>query len=286
MDQLATVLAALYLRGGPRPPGLRRAAWPEVLKALRRAAVGADDAAEALRDAGMWAEALILDSPGLLAWAAEQVASEAALTAADGCYPHRWLRVLGPSAPPALWRSGQLGSSPCVSVVGSRAITARVRRFCREVGREAAQLGLCVISGGAYGCDSAAVDGAVGVGGHAVNLLPHGLPAKRSSPACTLTVCGPGELFSQATAMERNALIYAFSSHTIIGAARFKEGGTWHGALHAARSRLSSLLLRRSGDLAMRSLAALGGAWIDEPCDLARAIRCPSRQELLFDPAV
>jgi predicted Rossmann fold nucleotide-binding protein DprA/Smf involved in DNA uptake len=108
----------------------------------------------------------------------------------------------------------------------------------------------------------------------------------RKPAGCYLSVAGPGELFSSALAMERNALIYAASSHTVIGQARFKEGGTWHGAVHASRSRLSTLLVRKSEDPAMRALVALGGVWLESPRELGIALKSNGPQGQLFESAV
>lgn len=286
MEALAICLAALYLRGAPRAVEVRRAHWPEVLRVLRRAACKADEAAEALRDSGQWVEALALESPDLLSWAESQVDSGRALTCVDAEYPCRWLRVLGCSAPPALWKLGPMPSLPAIGIVGSRVIPAGIARFCAEVAVEAHSLGFAVVSGGAEGCDRAAAHGARRVGGAVVEILPAGLGlARPRSAGCFLSVCAPGEPFTSASAMERNALIYAAGSHTIVGQARFKEGGTWQGAIRAIRSRLSTIVLRRSSDLAMRSLASLGGIWLDSPSGLRSALKATAAQEALFGTA-
>lgn len=287
MYDLSIVLAALYLRGAPRAVELRRAAWPEVLRSLRKQACSPDKASEALREAGFWAEALVLEGDGLLDWAREQFDLGSVLTAVDNEYPCRWVRVLGTGAPPALWRLGAVSASPSLSIVGSRDIPNSVGQFCHRVGREASRLGFSVVSGRAEGCDRAAAGGARAAGGDVIEILPHGIALTRTPVAgCLLSVCAPEEPFSAATAMERNALIYAASSHTVIGHSRFKEGGTWTGAIHASRARLSSLIVRRSPDIAMRSLVALGGAWLDSPAGLASAIKTQRPQRELFEQAI
>jgi hypothetical protein len=284
MRGLAITLAALYLRGGARPAELRRSAWPEVLKLLRRAGGDPAAAGDALRDGGYWAEALVLDSRGLFSWAEDLVDSGRALTAVDHGYPSRWLRVLGDGAPPALWRSGELSPLPSISVVGSRIVPSSVTRFCFNVGREAAKLGFAVVSGRAEGCDRAATKGARSVKGSVVEILPHGIDlVGPPASGCHLSVCAPDELFSSASAMERNALIYAASSHTVIGHARFKEGGTWTGAIHAARSRLTTLVVRSSGEPGMRALAGIGGVWLESPAGLGAALKARTGQRELFD---
>jgi len=284
MRDLSVVLAALYLRGAPRPAELRRSAWPDLVRILRRSACKPQHAAEALRDAGCWAEALVLESPDILDWASRNCDDERVLSAVDAAYPCRWLRVLGHAAPPVLWRNGETPALPMLSIVGSRVVPSAVGRFCNQVAREVVSLGFCVVSGRAEGCDRAAAGGARSAGGHVVEILPHGIDRIRSaSSGCLLSLCPPDEPFSSAAAMERNALIYAASSHTVIGKARFKEGGTWHGAVHAVRSRLSTLLVRRSDDVAMRSLVGIGGEWLDSPSDLGAVLKARTGQSELFE---
>jgi hypothetical protein len=284
MRGLAITLTALYLRGGVRPAELRRAAWPDVLKLLRRSGGDPSSAADALRNGGFWAEALVLDSPKLMSWAETLVDAGRALTAVDHNYPARWLRVLGGSAPPALWQTGEISALPSISVVGSRIVPSSVTKFCFGVGREAAKLGFAVVSGRAEGCDRAATKGARSVKGAVIEILPHGIDLVSAPPSgCYLSVCAPDELFSAASAMERNALIYAASSHSVIGHARFKEGGTWTGAVHAVRGRLTTLVVRQSEDQGMRALAGVGGVWLDSPSHLGAALKAKSVQRELFD---
>lgn len=79
--------------------------------------------------------------------------------------------------------------------------------------------------------------------------------------------------------MERNALIYAISEHTVVVHARLNEGGTWSGARIALRRKLCSVLVRvRSDDPASRALIALGGVPLDRPEDLASAMAVRGRQ--------
>jgi predicted Rossmann fold nucleotide-binding protein DprA/Smf involved in DNA uptake len=65
-----------------------------------------------------------------------------------------------------------------------------------------------------------------------------------------ISVCSPNEPFSTARAMERNQLIYAFGDLTIVHSARFKTGGSWHGAIKALRQHLPVAVLCGSGNSA------------------------------------
>lgn len=65
-----------------------------------------------------------------------------------------------------------------------------------------------------------------------------------------ISVCSPNEPFSTARAMERNQLIYAFGDLTVVHSARFKTGGSWHGAIKALRQHLPVAVLCGSGNSA------------------------------------
>lgn len=313
MRDLSVPLAALYLRGLARPVEVPRAGWPVALRALRRAACALEDSAEALRSAGLWAEALLLDERRLVEAALQLWSDGEALTAADPGYPARWLGVLGTGAPPALWRRGEVPLGPSVSLAGSRSIGPDIRAFCRDVGGEAARLGYTLVSGGAVGCDREGASGALGgafaggspgegafaggaldrgasgrgaLAGAVVEVLPFGVDLAPPSPACRLSVAPLGAEFSTAQAMERNALLYAASPFTILGGAKLRVGGAWHGAAHALRHRLSQVLVRASAEPGSRALVALGGAWLARPSDLEAILAAPPAPVGLFDQAV
>ena len=121
-DSLEIVLACLYLRGLPRPIEVRRSQWRAVETLLRARASGLEAVPTVLRTAGFAAEALVLEAPGCLARAEAAVRAGRVLTAGGDAYPARWRHVLGPSAPPALWRRGSVPQGPFVAVIGSRAV--------------------------------------------------------------------------------------------------------------------------------------------------------------------
>ena len=86
----------------------------------------------------------------------------ALVTKGDAEWPAA-LDALGTAAPFALWVLGRLPSSgqSCASLVGARASTAYGNAVTTNMAYELAQAGLCVVSGGAYGIDSAAHRGAL-----------------------------------------------------------------------------------------------------------------------------
>lgn len=78
-----------------------------------------------------------------------------------------------------------------------------------------------------------------------------------------LSASDPSDPFTTPAAMERNRWIYAAGEFTIVVAAQFKFGGTWHGAIACLRDRLAPVLVR-VGDTSLdharaaRALVALG----------------------------
>lgn len=221
-----------------------------------------------------------MEDRGLWRWA-ESVA-ETALTPLCPGYPKRWLAVLREGAPAAVWARGSVEPGDWLGVVGSRRVSPEVGAFAREVGGEVRRLGAQVVSGGAVGCDTFAAEGA----GGGVRLLPCGFDLVPPNEGMDLSVCAPGEEFSTANAMERNALIYAAAEATVIVHARLRQGGTWHGATDALRRRLGRLLVREDPTddswPAHRALIALGGVPLRSPDAVGAARAAPDLQPGLF----
>ncbi|MBC8063515.1 MAG: DNA-processing protein DprA, partial [Chlorobia bacterium] len=166
--------------------------------------------------------------------------------------------------------------------VGSRQVEPEVHRFCAEIARSAVDADYRVVSGGAMGCDRAALDAAGRHGGHTFLVAPHGLD-RLDSPIpegqIVVSLCEPQEPFSTGRAMERNALIYAAGRITVVAEARFRGGGTWHGAVSAIRRGLTHILVREPepGEKdevvrGARALVALGAKPIQHPSELTTSI--------------
>jgi predicted Rossmann fold nucleotide-binding protein DprA/Smf involved in DNA uptake len=268
------VLAALYLNGLERGAAPSARFWPEVARALRASPPSSPDTAPGvLRRAGLPVEALLLETPGLLESAARLVRRGAVLTLFDDAYPTRWRRRLREAAPPALWQRGEVPEASWLAVVGGRRVSAEVRSWAAAVGAEAGRLGFGVVSGGAAGCDRAALAAA---GSARLAILPYGL-RRAALTGVALSRCAPDEEFTVATAMERNVLIYAAAEAAVVVQARFKQGGTWHGAVTALRRRLCPLLVRDlPEDPAHRALVALGATPLRAPEELASALAAAS----------
>lgn len=278
-------LTALYLKGGPGSEGLDRRRWPKVLSSLRRHAPEAGHAADCLAQDGLWDESRALQTVAL-EFARLQIESDRTLSVLHEAYPFRWLDTLGSSAPPVLWRHGPMPVGPAVSVVGSRNLEPVWKRFTIAVGRGIAEAGWLVVSGGAQGADKAAAAGARAAGGHVVELMPHGISdIKVREGTTSLSACEPGAAFTTGQAMERNALIYAWSGKAVAVRPRFRAGGTWHGAVDALRRRIAGVWVAdHEGSAASRALCALGANLFLSEADLPKVLKSepPVCQPALF----
>lgn len=153
---------------------------------------------------------------------------------------------LGEDAPPGLWGRGRrdaLGAR-AVSVVGSRASTPYGMTVGAELSAGAAEAGLVVVSGGAYGIDTAAHRGALVVGGRSVGVMAGG--ADRFYPQGSAEMLGrlledgavvaeapPGSNPARHRFLSRNRLIAAMSGATLVVEAALRSGAL-STARHAA----------------------------------------------------
>ncbi len=89
-------------------------------------------------------------------------------------YPHMLESIYDP--PVALFLRGEaFPKGRMLALVGSRRASAQGRQFSERLGREMAEAGIGVVSGGAYGVDAAAHTGALRAGGFTFAVLGHGL---------------------------------------------------------------------------------------------------------------
>jgi DNA processing protein len=89
-------------------------------------------------------------------------------------YPGRLARLSNP--PAQLWVAGGMPSgSTAVAIVGARAASQPARTFAFELAGGLARAGITVVSGGAFGIDAAAHEGALAAGGETVAVLGCGV---------------------------------------------------------------------------------------------------------------
>jgi len=156
-------------------------------------------------------------------------------------------------APLGLWLRGPrcLGDATrrSVAVVGSRASTTYGNQVAGDVAAESAERGICVVSGAAYGIDSAAHRGAIAVGGSTVAVLACGVDVAypRGHESLLTRIADEGLIVSElpmgATPtrlrfLSRNRVIAALSTGTVVVEAALRSGAlntaNWAGGLGRA----------------------------------------------------
>jgi DNA processing protein len=92
----------------------------------------------------------------------------------DDAYPKLLREIHDP--PIGLYRRGRYDfSQRCVGIVGSRRTTLYGQATAKRFGEELARIGFCVVSGLARGIDTAAHEGALGVGGKTAAVVGTGI---------------------------------------------------------------------------------------------------------------
>ena len=146
---------------------------------------------------------------------------------------------LGDARPLLLWLRGsadlRYACLRSVSVVGSRAATAYGGHVCTQMSAELAEKGWSVISGGAYGIDSRAHQGALSAGGLTVAVLASGLSygyprghhelfAAIAGSGMVISECPPDRPPTRPGFLIRNRVIAALSRGTVVVEAALRSG--------------------------------------------------------------
>lgn len=198
------------------------------------------------------------------------------------------------NAPLVLFTKGNtsLLNEPSIAIVGSRNANSVSLQFTESVARKACSEGKVIISGGAKGVDSRALETALKwQGGKSVIILPQGITTfgkikgemyQRliSGNLLLLSQFHPKAPWSVANAMMRNSLIYASAKETFVAQSDTK-GGTWAGATEALRKG-RSVFVRWPEDTeqtANKILAQRGA----KPVDVNGSHILVSEDELLTD---
>lgn len=225
----------------------------------------------------------------------------------DSRWPQQ-LRDLGPAGPVALWWRGE-SSSPALplfpafhrmaAIVGSREITDYGGRITAELSETLTGRGFCILSGGAYGVDAAAHRAALRVWARGtegeeqpeepliptIAVLAGGLdrfyPAGNESLLRGIAEAGlllselpPGASPTKHRFLQRNRIIAALASATVVAEARWRSGaqntahhaltlgrpvGAVPGSVHSAASAGCHRLLRETPAELVRDAADLAG---------------------------
>lgn len=210
------------------------------------------------------------------------------LSRADRGYPGRLKKHLGDRAPAVLYGCGEqrLLAGGGLAVVGSRAAGEPLLDYSRAVGAQAAMAGVSIVSGGARGVDSAAMEGATNAGGVAVGVLADSLAraatqrvhrrALMDGRLVLVSPYDPTARFEVGHAMARNRLIYALADAGLVVNARAGSGGTWAGAEEQLRAlHYVPVYVRETADhrgSGLDALVALGAHIWPAPVDGAALV--------------
>ncbi len=122
-----------------------------------------------------------------------------------------------------------------VAIVGSRAATAYGKGVAADLAADLSDLGVTVVSGGAYGIDVAAQEGALAAGGRTVGVVANGVDVVYPLGNSRLfEALGHGQLIvselppgahpTRVRFLARNRLIAAMSSGTVVVEAALRSG--------------------------------------------------------------
>ena len=204
------------------------------------------------------------------------------LMRSDPEYPKRLKHHLGWKAPAVLFGCGNknLLSACSVAIVGSRHADDADIRFAESVGRQAAERGILVVSGGAAGVDQAAMLGALDAEGTAVGILADSLlrssiSAKyrkhlMSGDLALISPFNPEVRFLVGNAMARNKYIYCLAHDAIVVSSTPNNGGTWNGAVENLNGGWVPLWVKQTETPGSGNpkLVEIGGRWLEGPEDL------------------
>ena len=209
------------------------------------------------------------------------------LTRSDPDYPERLKRRLRSDAPAVLFGGGnkRLLDRGGIAVVGSRDAGEDDLAFTEKLGKEAADQGYSIVSGGARGVDQRAMLGALASGGIAVGVLADSLLKSATSASyrkhlmagdlALISPFHPEAGFNVGNAMARNRYIYCLADAAVVVNSTLDKGGTWNGALEDLKAGWVPLWVRRDGGRRSGNpeLVRRGARWLgDDPSSLGALI--------------
>jgi DNA processing protein len=160
------------------------------------------------------------------------------VTPLDLDWPNK-LRALGAREPLGLFACGALNISAAletsISIVGTRSATAYGRYIAADIAAELASNGFTVVSGAAFGIDSAAHEAALAVGGPTVAVMPAwvcddyppsnaSLLAQIRHAGLALSELPIGTHATRPRFLQRNRVIAALSVATLVIEAPWRSG--------------------------------------------------------------
>lgn len=192
-------------------------------------------------------------------------------------FPVRSVRLRG---------SADLLDARLIGVCGSREATEQWLAYARDIGAEAARLGLGVVAGDARGVDEVAQAAALSTGGDVVAVLPEGLASWRprslyreflddTDPSITVISQFPDEARWQVyRAMQRNRLVIGLSEALFVVTSG-ETGGTWEAGVECLKLHHPLFVMvdeDESAPLGNRKLIERGGRPV-RPSEIGSTLR-------------
>ncbi len=192
--------------------------------------------------------------------------------------------------PAALFCLGDIGilKLPRISLVGNRNLTGRGELFALQAGRWAAKHQYVLVSGGARGADTVAMNACLEAGGKVISVLPDRLPTLPQENILYISDEGYDMDFTTARALRRNHYIHAMGERTYVAQCLECKGGTWSGAKDNLHRRLSPLFVNMDNSEGSRELLAMGAYPAEFPTKRFSFLRSPRfsmevAEETVFD---
>ena len=205
----------------------------------------------------------------------------------DEDFPERLRTKLLDFCPPLLYTCGdwRLNQKRLVGYVGSRNITEEDIAWTVKRVKENIRDGYGIVTGGAKGIDSVALNQTFADGGCAVLFLPDNIQTKIREPLIQKNLLNGSLLIYShvspyaaktrnsfvASAMERNKYIYAQSVATVVVRSDYGKGGTWAGASEAIKHKWSYVYVWNHQQYqGNQELIRLGGAALSDNGDVVK----------------
>lgn len=182
------------------------------------------------------------------------------VTRADDDYPKIFKRKLSQNCPPLFYYVGDPAlfneQNMAVGIVGSRSIGDNDIAYVRQMVKKFVDRGFTIVSGGAKGVDTEAVNAALEFGGKVIIYTADKLDGLMHRKKYTthvidkrvllVSVHNPEVGFSNGIAMMRNRFIYLSSQATLVVKSDANKGGTWAGATECLKKGYAFTLCRNT----------------------------------------
>lgn len=231
----------------------------------------------------------ILDRKSAMGFALEkwQRAGVWVVTRQDCEYPQLLKKQLRHISPPVFFGVGNkvLLQKGGLAVIGSRGIDSNDEKFTQNIGIQAAQESINIVSGAARGVDETAMLASLNAGGTAIGIMADSLLKAataskwrkhlQNDQLVLISSFYPEAGFNVGNAMARNKYIYTTANAALVVRADEGKGGTWAGAKENIENQWVPLFVRQqseaSGNIALLARGAnsfelqdISGRWLAE----------------------